>query len=57
MIGAEKLSDVLQTYINKGIVDIYELFGSDLGQSEFNQIIYNKYRTKCSWFLFFDFDE
>ena len=55
--GAEKLSDVLQTYINKGIVDIYELFGSDLGQAEFNQIIYKKYKKKCSWFLYFDFDE
>ena len=57
LLGTEKLSDVLQTYINKGIVDIYELFCSDLGQAEFNQIIYKKYKKKCSWFLYFDFDE
>ena len=55
--GTEKLSDVLQVYIDKGIVDIFELFGSSMGQAEFNQFIYEKYKTKCNWFLFFDFDE
>ena len=55
--GTEKLADVLQNYVNQGIVDIYEIFGSDIGQAEFNQNMYEKYKTKCKWFLFFDFDE
>ena len=55
--GTEKLSDVLQDYINKSIVDIYEIFGSNIGQAEFYQDIYEKYKNECNWFLFFDFDE
>ena len=55
--GTEKLADVLEDYINNGIIDIHELFGSDIGQSEWFQIIYQKYKKKCKWFLFYDFDE
>ena len=33
------------------------IFDSIEGQSEFTQKIYEKYRTKCDWFLQFDFDE
>jgi len=55
--GTEKLADVLQDYINNGIIDIYELFGSNIGQSEWFQIIYQNYKKKCKWFLFYDFDE
>jgi len=55
--NTEKLSDVLQDYISNGIVDIIEIFGSTIGQSEFGQSIYEKYKTRCKWFLFFDFDE
>ena len=53
----EKFSDVLQDYIKNGTVDIIELFGSTLGQSELYQMAYDKYKTKCNWFLLFDFDE
>ena len=55
--GAEQLEDVLQDYLNQGIIDIYKINQTDIGQAEFNQIIYQKYKTKCNWFLFFDFDE
>ena len=55
--NTEKLSDVIEDYMKNGIVDIYEIFGSKIGQSEFGQKIYEKYKTKCKWFLFFDFDE
>ena len=55
--NTEKLSDILQVYISNGIVDIIEIFGSTIGQSEFQQSIYEKYKTKCGWFLYFDFDE
>ena len=53
----EKFSDILQDYIKDGIVDIIELFGLTLGQSELYQMAYDKYKTKCNWFLLFDFDE
>ena len=43
--GTEKLADVLQDYINKSIVDIYEIFGSNIGQAEFYQDIYEKYKN------------
>ena len=55
--NTEKLSDILQDYISNGIVDIIEIFDSTIGQSEFQQSIYEKYKTKCGWFLYFDFDE
>jgi len=55
--NSEKLSDVLQEYISNGIVDIIEIFGSTIGQAEFGQSMYEKYKKKCRWFLFFDFDE
>ena len=55
--NTEKLSDVLQDYIDEGIIDIIELFDSSLGLSDFYNITYEKYRTKCKWFLLFDFDE
>ena len=51
------MSDILQDYISNGIVDIIEIFGSTIGQSEFGQDIYEKYKTRCGWFLYFDFDE
>ena len=35
----EKLSDVTQDYINKGILDIIEFFGSSKSQEEFYGII------------------
>ena len=56
-IGVEKLADVLQDFVDDGLVDIYEIFGSDIGQAEFTQNMYKKYNKKCNWFLFFDFDE
>ena len=55
--NTEKLSDVLQDYIDDGIIEIIELFDSACGQSELYNITYEKYKTKCNWFLLFDFDE
>ena len=56
-IGTEKLTDVIQDYVDSGQVDIYEIFGSNISQNEFCQYIYEKYKNKCKWFLFFDLDE
>ena len=53
----ERLSYVLSDYINNGTVEIIELFGSSTGQSELYEVVYEKYKTKCKWFLLFDFDE
>ena len=53
----EKISDVTQDYINNGILDIIEVFGSSISQGEFFSIIYKKYKTKCAWISFFDIDE
>ena len=55
--NTEKLSDVLQDYISNGTVDILEIFGSDIGQGEFYGKMYNKYKDRCEWLSFFDFDE
>lgn len=55
--NSEKLADVLQDYISKGTVDIYEIFGSSMGQAELFNITYEKYRNQCNWFLMLDFDE
>ena len=41
-IGVEKLADVLQDFIDNGLVDIYEIFGSDMGHTEFTQNMYKK---------------
>ena len=55
--NTEKLSDVLQDYINDGTVDILEIYGSTIGQGEFYGIMYEKYKKRCKWLTFFDFDE
>ena len=53
----EKISDVTQDYIKSGILDIIEVFGVPFGVSEFFGILYEKYKSKCSWISFFDADE
>jgi hypothetical protein len=55
--NTEKLSDVLQDYINNGTVDIIDILESSIGQSEFYGILYEKYKRRCEWLSFFDFDE
>ena len=55
--NTEKLSDILQDYIKNDIVDIIDLIGSTIGQSDFYGNIYQKYKNKCQWLMFFDFDE
>ena len=55
--NTEKFSDVIQDHIDNGLVDIKEIFGSDMGQSELYKDTYEKYRNQCKWFLLFDLDE
>ena len=53
----EKLKDVLQDYIKEGIVDILDIVGNPIAQGTFFGVMYEKYKTKCEWLTFFDFDE
>ena len=55
--NTEKLSDVIQDYINDGTVDIVDLIDSRFGQSQLNHYTYEKYNKTCKWIMFFDFDE
>ena len=57
ILGTEKLSDVLQDYINNGTVDIIDHIGEGISQSGFYGEVYEKYKNKCKWISFFDFDE
>ena len=56
-IGSEKLSDVTKDYIFNGTVDIVDLRGKKIDQPEFYGYAYKKYKNKCNWIGFFDFDE
>ena len=53
--NTEKISDVIQDYINDNIIDIINLTDLNFGQSELYNLTYKKYN--CNWFLYFDFDE
>ena len=53
----EKLSDVLQDYINSGLVEIENAIGKSINQGLELQYLYNKYKQKCQWLSFFDSDE
>ena len=55
--NTEKFSDVLQDYINNGIVEIVNVIGNLINQGEFYRYLYEKYKKKCKWLNFFDFDE
>jgi hypothetical protein len=56
-IGSEKLSDVTKDYIFNGTVDIVDLRGKKIDQQEYYGYAYKKYKNKCNWIGFFDFDE
>ena len=53
----EKLHEVLQDYIEEGIVDIIDLIGKPTPQGHFFGVMYKKYKSRCEWLTFFDFDE
>ena len=57
IIGGEKLIDVLHDYVNKNIVDIKDIRGKNWSQVEFFQYTLEKYKDKCKWMSFYDFDE
>lgn len=55
--NTEKFSDVLEDYIDDGLVEIEDRIGQLIDQGETYQYLYEKNKNKCKWFTFFDFDE
>lgn len=58
--NTEKLSDVLQDYINNGTVEITNLIGTKNYkklQSDTYQFFYSNHKKECKWMMYFDFDE
>ena len=58
--NTEKLSDVLQDYVNNGFVEIIDLIGTPKYSKlhvDFYGYIYKHHKSECNWFMFFDFDE
>ena len=53
----ENLSDVLNDYIQKGIVDIEYLYSRNLSQIEFLDYTFKNVKLRCKWFLIYDLDE
>ena len=55
--NTEKLTDVVQDYINNGTVDYIDIIGQFYEYMTYYEIMYQKYKNKCEWVTFFDFDE
>ena len=55
--NTEKFSDVIQDYIKNNTVDIIDIIGKSYKDGALYAIIYEKYKNKCKWLTFFDFDE
>ena len=53
----ENLSDVLDDYIKKGIVDIEYIFYRNLTHMEFFEYSFRNLKLRCNWFLLIDVDE
>ena len=56
-LNSQKFSDVLQDYIDSGLVEIVDKIGKIINQGETYHFLYEKYNHKCQWLNFFDFDE
>jgi len=56
-LNGEKISDVLQDYIDEGYVEIFDIREQNFTQSYFFEFSFNKYKSKCKWMLYFDVDE
>lgn len=56
-LGSEKLSDVLQDYIDKNIVEIIDNKGKKLIVAEYFEYALKLLQNKCKWILYLDYDE
>lgn len=55
--GEEHFEDVLQPYIDEGLVDIIDFRNKSVCQLEAYQDCYNNHSNEFDWICFFDFDE
>ena len=53
----ENLSDVLDDYIKKGIVDVEYIFDRNMTQYDFFEYAYRSVKLRCKWYFLFDVDE
>ena len=53
----ENLSDVLDDYVKKGIVDIKNIYFRNMSHMEFFDQSYESLKFRCKWMLFIDVDE
>ena len=56
-LNSQKFSDVLQDYIDTGLVEIVDKIGKKVDQGETYHFLYEQYNHKCQWLNFFDSDE
>ena len=57
LIDGEKLTDVLQDYVNKGIVTILDNRGKKVSMTDFYEYILKYAKYKCKWLMYYDYDE
>ena len=53
----ENLSDILDDYIKKGIVDVEYIFYRNMSHWDFFEYTFRAVKLRCKWFLLFDMDE
>ena len=53
----ENLSDVLDDYIKKGIIDIEYVYKRNFTHEEFFEYSFRSLKFRCKWFMFIDVDE
>lgn len=59
-VGTEKLMDVLNDYVENGIVEITNLMGKPRSinfHRDFIKFSYNRHKSECNWFIIDDIDE
>ena len=59
-VGSEKLMDVLNDYVDNGIVEITNLMGKPRSRNfhrDFIKFSYNRHKSECNWFIIDDIDE
>ena len=50
--GTQKLKEVIQDYVDEGLVDIYETFGSDISKSEWFKLGMKNIKKNVNGFYF-----
>ena len=56
-LNSEKISDVLQDYIDEGFIEIFDIRDQHFTQTYFFEFSFDKYKSRCKWMLYFDVDE